>query len=169
MVLEHHLPGGGLEATHQRQLHQDCFTGHTHSTSRQICCYTRFARKRQTRFTAGHTLSGALTVCRFGNQLDQVCTTQMARPRIKFVAAGECMGCWTLPVFNLVDMQGHWQAERNVPDVRLSSQINLTSYASIPETEASQQLAPQTEKVSPRLIPGMFDTACCLYTLACIQ
>lgn len=71
MVVEHHLHGGGLKATPQRQLRQDCFTGHTHSTSRHICCYARVTRKRRTRFTAGPTFGG-VTICRFGNRLDQV-------------------------------------------------------------------------------------------------
>lgn len=42
--------------------------------------------------------------------------------------------------------QGHWQAERNVPDVRLSSKINLSPYASVPETNSSQRQRPQAEQ-----------------------
>ncbi|DBA75020.1 TPA: hypothetical protein ACH3X1_010361 [Trebouxia sp. C0004] len=38
--------------------------------------------------------------------------------------------------------QGHWQAERNVPDVRLSSKINLS-----PEINSSQRQIPQAEQV----------------------
>ena len=44
-------------------------------------------------------------------------------------------------------LQGHWQAERNVPDVRLSSKINLSPYASIPEINSSQRQVSQAEQV----------------------
>lgn len=76
---------------------------------------------------------------RFGKQLDSVSADQ-SRQRSLLAAVNS-----TAIAHVLCEAQGAWQSERNVPDVRVSSQSTLSPHAEVAAPHSRQFSSQQTQ------------------------
>lgn len=114
------------------------FMGQRTAGPGKLCCSTLNCRPRLRCLPVAPSLRRLSIACRFNNQLDQV------HYRAFVDGASARFQVTHLDSRTESRLQGLWQAERDVPDVRLLNQITLN--ASSPAN--APQKAPEVEQVS---------------------